>query len=266
MRMIKAKYLMISVLLVVFVPYILLGVFAYFRADEIIFQPQRLDFKDDASIIKLSTPNGEKISAKFFKNEKAQYTILFSHGNAEDIFTSTPFFEELSEAGFNVLVYDYRGYGTSEGSPSEKNSYEDIETAYNYLVNEQKIAPGKIIIHGRSLGGAVSIDLASRQKCGGLIVESSFVSAFRVMTRIPIYPFNKFESIHKIGNVHCPILFIHGTNDTLIPYWHGQKLFEAANKPKTFYTVENAGHNDVHEVAGKKYFEEILNFAKRLKS
>lgn len=255
---------MISVLIIFLVPYILLGLYAYFKSDSIIFQPQNLSFKDDYSIIKLSTPNGEKISAKFFKYEKAEFTILFSHGNAEDIFNSTPFFEQLSRSGFNVLAYDYRGYGTSEGIPSEKNAYEDIETAYNYLVNAQKILPEKIIIHGRSLGGAVSIDLASRKKCRGLIVESSFVSAFRVMTAVPIYPFDKFESINKIRLVKCPILFIHGTNDTLIPIWHGQKLFETANEPKTFFAVENAGHNDVNEIADKKYVENIQKFSTTL--
>ncbi|HRH45806.1 MAG TPA: alpha/beta hydrolase [Pyrinomonadaceae bacterium] len=259
--MIKIKYLVISVLIIFLVPYILLGLYAYFKSDSIIFQPQNFSFKDDYSVIKLPTPNGEKISAKFFKNQKALYTILYSHGNAEDIFSSTPFFEELSNVGFNVLAYDYCGYGTSEGSPSEKNSYEDIETAYNFLINEQKILPEKIIIHGRSLGGAVAIDLASRKKCGGLIVESSFLSAFRVMTGIRLYPFDKFESIYKIGNVKCPVLFIHGTNDNLIPYWHGQQLFEKANQPKIFYAVENAGHNDLVEVAGKEYFEQIKRFS-----
>ncbi len=263
--MIKAKYLMISAFLIIVVPYILIGFYAYFRAESMIFRPHQITFKDDFSTIKLTTPTGDKISAKFFKNEKAEFTILYSHGNAEDIFTSTPFFEKLSNNGFNVLAYDYRGYGTSEGTPSEKNSYEDIKTAYNYLVNEQKIAPEQIIIHGRSLGGAISIDLASRKKCGGLIVESPFVSAFRVMTGISVYPFDKFESINKIGEVKCPILFIHGTNDTLIAFWHGQKLFEAANEPKTFYAVENAGHNDLVEVAGKEYFEQIKRFSTTLK-
>lgn len=255
---------MISVAIILVVPYLLLGVFAYFRAEGIIFQPQNFSFKDDYSIIKLSAPNGEKISAKFFKNEKAEFTILFSHGNAEDIFNSTPFFESLSNAGFNVLAYDYRGYGTSEGKPSEKNSYEDIETAYNYLVNEQKISSDKIIIHGRSLGGAISIDLASHQKCGGLIVESSFVSAFRVMTQIKLLPFDKFESINKIGSVKCPILIIHGTNDTLIPFWHGEKLFETANEPKHFWAVEGAGHNDLVQVAGKNYYESIKKFSSEI--
>lgn len=247
--------------IILLILYILVGAFAYFRADSIIFQPQSIDFKDKSYIHKFATPNGEKISAKFFKNETAQFTILFSQGNAEDILTSTPFFEELSKLGFNVLAYDYRGYGISEGKPSEKNSYEDIETAYNYLVNEKQIPPEKIIIFGRSLGGAISIDLASRKKCGGLIVESSFVSAFRVMTKVQLYPFDKFESINKIKQINCPILFIHGTKDSVIPTWHSEKLFEKANEPKTLYLVENANHNDVSLIGGENYFEAIKGFS-----
>jgi fermentation-respiration switch protein FrsA (DUF1100 family) len=256
---------MTSLIIIPILVYVGLGVFAYFYADKLIFQPQHFPFKDDESIIKLTTPNGEKISAKFFKNERAKFTILFSHGNAEDIFSSTPFFEELSHAGFNVLAYDYRGYGTSDGKPSEKNTYEDIETAYNYLVNEQKISPEKIIIHGRSLGSAVSIDLASRKICGGLIVESSFVTAFRVLTKVSIYPFDEFENLKKISLVKCPTLFIHGKKDSLIPFWHSEKLFETANEPKTFYSVENAGHNDVASKGGKNYYEAIQKFSATIK-
>jgi hypothetical protein len=259
------KRLMTSLIIIPILVYVGIGVFAYFYADKIIFQPQSLPFKDDESIIKLTTPNGENISAKFFKNERAEWTILFSHGNAEDIFSSTPFFEELSQTGFNVLAYDYRGYGTSEGKPSEKNAYEDIETAYNYLINEQRISPEKIIIHGRSLGGAVSVDLASRKTCGGLIVESSFVTAFRVLTKVSIYPFDKFENIKKIDLVKCPILFIHGKRDSLIPFWHSEKLFESANEPKTFYAVENADHNDVAYKAQEVYFLKIKEFSSVLK-
>jgi fermentation-respiration switch protein FrsA (DUF1100 family) len=244
--------------------YFLIGAAAYFYSDSIIFQPQAIDFSDKSYIYKLVTPSGEKIHAKFFENQEAEFTILFSHGNAEDIFTSTPFFEELSRAGFNVFAYDYRGYGISEGRPSEKNAYLDIETAYNFLVNEKRIAPEKIILHGRSLGGAVAIDLASRRKCGGMIVESTFVSAFRVMTGVPILPFDKFESLKKIGSVNCPVLVIHGTSDTLIPFWHGEKLFAAANGPKWLYAVENAGHNDLAAVSGVRYFAEIIDFSKKL--
>ncbi len=258
------KRLILHIALIPFYLYIGLGIFAYFFADKLIFQPQTNFNRDNDSLIKLETPNDEKISAKFFKNPNAEYTILFSHGNAEDIFTSEHFSQKLSEAGFNVLAYDYRGYGTSEGKPSEQNSYEDAETAYNYLIGELKIAPEKIIIFGRSLGGGVSIDLASRKKCGGLIAESTFVSAFRVMTTYKIYPFDEFENLKKIPNVKCPLLLIHGKKDELIPIWQGEKLFSAANEPKYFFQVEEGGHGTVAAVAGNVYFQTIVNFANGL--
>lgn len=255
---------MIHLALIPIYLYIGLGIFAYFFADRMIFQPQPNFYSDNDSIIKLTTPSGEKIAAKLFKNPNAKLTILFSHGNAEDIFTSESFSQKLSDAGFNVFAYDYRGYGLSEGKPSEQNSYEDAETAYNYLTNDLKIAPQKIIIFGRSLGGGVAIDLASRKKCGGLIAESTFVSAFRVMTTYKIYPFDEFENLIKIPNVKCAVLLIHGKKDELIPIWHGEKLFSAASEPKYFYQVENGTHGTVAYYGGENYFQTIKDFADKL--
>ncbi|MGI9055484.1 MAG: alpha/beta hydrolase, partial [Pyrinomonadaceae bacterium] len=207
---------------------------------------------------------GEYISALFFENPSADYTILFSHGNAEDIFSSDGFTKESRDKGFNVFVYDYHGYGINKGKPSEQNSYEDAETAYDYLINDLKIAPEKIIIFGRSLGGAISIDLASRKKCGGLIAESTFTSAFRVLTHYRIYPFDKFNSLGKIKNVRCPVLFIHGKEDEVIPFWHSEILFAAANEPKFFFSLDNANHNNVSDIGGEDYFQAIKDFANTL--
>ena len=237
---------------------------AYFLADRIIFQPQPIIFPDGDAALKLSAPNGEKISARFYANPKAEFTILFSHGNAEDIAGASPFFEKLTDAGFNVLAYDYRGYGTSEGAPSEQNSYEDAEAAYDYLVNELKTPPEKIIVHGRSLGAAVSIDLASRKKCGALIAESAFVSAFRVLTRYTIFPFDKFQNLKKIKRVKCPALFIHGRKDEVIPFWHGEMLYSESNEPKHSLWLDEAGHNDVFSTGGPVYLQTIKDFAVRL--
>ena len=258
------KRLMSSLILIPLFVYLGLGIIAYFLSDRLIFQPQPAFYVADELMFKIAAPNGEKISAKFFKNQSAEFTILFSHGNAEDIFGSTPFFEELSRAGFNVFAYDYRGYGASEGKPSENNSYEDAETAYNYLIDELKIAPEKIIIHGRSLGAAVSIDLASRKTSGGLIAESSFVSAFRVLTRYPIYPFDKFHNLAKIKQVKCPVLFIHGKKDEIIPFWHGEKLFAEANEPKFSFWIDEARHNNIFQIGGKAYLQRIRDFADNL--
>ncbi len=252
-----------SLVLIPLFVYLGLGMIAYFLADKLIFQPQPAFFCEDSKH-KFATPGRQKISAKFFKQTSAELTILFSHGNAEDIFGSTPFFEKLRDAGFNVFAYDYRGYGTSEGNASEENSYEDAETAYNYLTNDLKIAPEKIIIHGRSLGAAVSINLASRKACGALIAESAFVSAFRVLTRYPVYPFDKFQNLDKIKRVKCPVLFIHGKKDEIIPFWHGEKLFAEANEPKFSLWLDEAGHNDVFGTGRQAYLQAIRDFARNL--
>ncbi len=258
------KRLMIAVLTIPAMVYIGLAIAAYFYADNLIFQPQPSFYHDDSSIIKLTTEKGERISAKYFQNPNAEYTILFSHGNAEDIGTATSFLKELSRDRFSVFAYDYRGYGTSEGKPSEKNSYRDIDAAYDYLTGELKISPEKIIVHGRSLGGAVSIDLASRKTCGGLIIESSFVSAFRVLTNYKIFPFDKFSSLSKINRVKCPILFIHGKKDNIIAFWHGEMLFAAANEPKHSFWIYNAGHNNVFAVAKDGYLQTIKEFSVKI--
>lgn len=258
------KRLVCSFLIILVLLYVLIMVFAMSFADKIIFQPQTPFYADDDSIIKIETENGEKISAKYLKNENAEYTILFSHGNAEDLGTSEEFLKELQNAGFSVFSYDYRGYGTSDGTPTESNSYIDIESAYNYLTENLKIPPNKIIIHGRSLGGAVSIDLGSKKQCGGLIVESSFVSAFRVMTKYKIFPFDKFESLKKIKNVKCPSLFIHGKRDSLIPFWHGEALYKEANEPKYSFSIETADHNDVFNIAKDDYLRTIQGFSAKI--
>ncbi len=258
------KRLLRSFLLIPVLLYVLVIIFAMSFADSIIFQPQTPFYTDDDSIIKIETSSGEKISAKYFKNEDAEFTILFSHGNAEDLGSSDEFLRELQNAGFSVFSYDYRGYGTSDGTPSEANSYKDIEASYNYLTENLKISPNKIIIHGRSLGGAVSVDLASRTTCGGLIVESSFVSAFRVMTKYKIFPFDKFESINKIKDVKCPVLFIHGKRDSLIPVWHGEALYNEANEPKFSFWIEAANHNDVFQISRDSYLRAIRDFSAKI--
>lgn len=244
--------------------YLTFAFFAYFFAERLIFQPQPMLAARDPETVTIATQSGENITARFFAGANAEFTILFSHGNAEDIFGSAPFFERLSDAGFNVLAYDYRGYGWSDGRASEKNVYEDIDAAYDFLVRERRIEPSRIIIHGRSLGGAVSIDLAARRTCAGLIAESTFASAFRVLTTYRLLPFDQFDSESKIGRVKCPVLIIHGENDTLVRPWHSERLFHAAGASKELFVVPKAGHNDVTQKAGDAYFQRIRDFAANL--
>jgi hypothetical protein len=238
----------------------------YFIAEKIIFQPQVSSYRDTNQIIKLNSANGTQISAVYLENPESHYTILFSHGNAEDIGTALPTLEKMKDAGFSVFAYDYQGYGTSSGAPSEANAYGDIEASYDYLVNNLGVPPERIIAHGRSLGGAVALDLASKRPIGGLIIESTFVSAYRVMTRIPLFPFDKFNSLSKIKRVRCPVLVIHGKRDEVIPFWHGERLFEEANDLKTFLWVEMAGHNNLRATAGNDYEKAVLEFGAFIES
>jgi fermentation-respiration switch protein FrsA (DUF1100 family) len=111
------------------------------------------------------------------------------------------------------------------------------------------------------LGAAAAVDLAAKRPVAGLVMESAFTSAFRVLTRYALLPFDKFPNLAKIRNVHCPVLVIHGKRDGIISFYHGQTLFAAANEPKVSYWVDRAGHNDIAAVAGSGYFEQLRKFA-----
>lgn len=241
--------------------YVSLCIYGYFFTDWMIFKPQASSYQDTKDILKLTAADGVQISAIYLPNSKATYTILYSHGNAEDLGDMLPILRELRELGFSIFAYDYRGYGTSQGTPSESNAYQDIDTAYDYLTRKLNIPTQNIIVYGRSVGGGPSVDLASRKSVAGLILESAFTKAFLVVTRIPIVPFDKFANIDKIKMVRCPVLIIHGTSDSVIPFSHGQQLFESANEPKRFLWIEGADHNeDLISLGGDRYTKTLREF------
>jgi len=254
----SVKRLMRSIIFI----YAFLCFYGFFFSERLIFQPPPSTQSDNRDVIKVSSANGIKISAVHFANPQAKYTILYSHGNAEDLNEILWLLREIRDSGFAVFAYDYQGYGTSQGNPSEDNTYRDIDAVYNYLTQQLGVPAQQIILYGRSVGGGPAIDLASRQKVGGLVVESSFVSAFRVLTRIPILPFDKFVNIDKIGKVRSPVLVIHGKADEVVHFWHGEQLFATAKQPKLNFWVDGAGHNDLMDVAGARYAATLRQFAK----
>lgn len=248
-----------SLITTVLIVYIFLGLFAWWGAEALIFQPPPSSYQDDDEHVKLQSGD-ETITAVHLANPDARYTLLFSHGNAEDIGHLSPLLKVIRSWGFSVFAYDYRGYGTSTGRPSEEGAYKDAEAAYRYLVEELDVQPEHIIAHGRSLGGATAVEIASQNPVGGLILESSFVSAYRVMTQWKLYPFDQFENLSKIDQVDSPVLVIHGKQDRVIPFWHGQKLFEQAPEPKQSLWVNTAGHNNLFQQAGDRYREALNQF------
>lgn len=246
--------------------YVILVVLFYLISDFIIFippKPTAYQAFDATHVIEME--NGEKMYTTHYPNPQAQHTVLFSHGNAEDLATLDPFLRYFHQQGYSVFAYDYSGYGLSEGKAKEKNTYQNIFSAYAYLIKDLKIAPENIIVYGRSLGGGPSVELASQKPVGGLILEGTFTSAYQVKTRYPIIPFDKYKNIQKISKVKAPILFIHGSKDSIIPIWHARALYDKATAPKTFYEVPEAGHNDLLLIAGPHYWHNIQKFVSGIK-
>jgi fermentation-respiration switch protein FrsA (DUF1100 family) len=228
--------------------------------DRVLFQPHPPGYVASNDIVFIPVGKGEKIAARWLPNPQARYTILHSHGNGEDLGDILPELREFHEQGYAVLGYDYRGYGLSSGRPSEANANADIEAAYRYLTETLKVPPERIIIHGYSVGGGPAARLASRHKTAGLVLESTFTTALSTVTRIPIFPIDRFRTIDLIGAATVPILVIHGTEDRIVPYSLGEKLFGVAPAPKTFLRVEGAGHYDLRDEAGERYWEAWRTF------
>ncbi len=255
-----------SILAVVAVAYAAVTVLAYLGADRLIFQPPPALYRaGDLPFRRVPVDGRDSIALLYIPNAQARYTILFSHGNAEDLGHVYPFLEQLRSFGFGVIGYDYRGYGRSDaGPPSARRATEDAEAAYRYAVDSLGIPPDRLILHGRSLGSGPTLALAARHGAAGVILESAFTSTYRVLTQVRLLPFDRFPNAALIGGLHCPVLVIHGTRDGVVPFSHGRALYAAAPGPKQSLWVEGAGHNDVLEVAGDRYLAALNRFVRLL--
>lgn len=202
----------------------------------------------------------------FFPTKDAKVTLILFHGNAENVGDRLDYIRMLHDLSINIFVFDYQGYGRSKGSPSESGTYDDALAAYNYLKARKDIDPRFISFFGRSLGGAIAIDLATRVNCHRLIIEGAFSSikdmAKDIFPFIPLYLVvsNKYDNVSKVAKINMPKLIIHGTLDETVPFSQGKKLFDVAKEPKEFYEIYGAGHNDTYIVDGKPYFERIKEF------
>jgi pimeloyl-ACP methyl ester carboxylesterase len=241
--------------------YTCFALYVFFRADSLIFLPPPPSYSDTEAVLKLPVPGNEQIAAKYLPNPEAPYTLLLIHGNAEDLGDLRFFLEDLHGWGFSVFAYDYRGYGLSDGSPSERHAYEDAEAAYRYLTETRQVPPEQILVYGRSVGGGSATALAAQYPVGGLILQSTFTSVFRVVVPVPLLPFDKFPNLRRMEQITVPTLVMHGQGDTTIPWHHGKALYEAAPEPKTFLWVPGADHNDFTLVAGDRLPQALQDFA-----
>jgi pimeloyl-ACP methyl ester carboxylesterase len=226
--------------------------------NKMMFHPHEPDYSWDTPHVVNVGDETTPVAAIWIPNAETNKVFLYSHGNGEDISDLASIFADFSRAGFSILGYDYPGYGLSAGKPSEQSAYAAAETAYRFLTERCGVAPSDIIVLGRSIGSGPACYLAEKFPVGGLVVESGFTSASRVVTRIRILPFDPFPNIRRIRNISCPKLFIHGTDDRVIHVSHGKALFAAAKEPKELLVIDQTGHNVMLEVPN--YFERLKAF------
>ncbi|OQW96257.1 MAG: hypothetical protein BWK77_05635 [Verrucomicrobia bacterium A1] len=241
--------------------YLCILVWAWLFSDRIAFQPPAPGYAEGNGVYRISSRDGTPIAVLALTNRNPTATVLYVHGNAEDIGGVRDLLEVYRDAGFDVFTFDYRGYGISGGKPTTRHSCDDIDSVYNHLLNVRGVEPQNLIVHGRSLGAAVALHLATRRPVGGVILESPFLTAFRARTQIRLSPFDKMRNDREIRRLKRPVLVIHGEEDTTIRTWQGRKLYALASEPKFCLWIERAGHDDVPAIDEKEYFAEIRVFA-----
>jgi len=221
-----------------------------------------------ATDVWLRAADGARLHAWWIRQPDARVATLFLHGNAGNITHRVDRIREITAAGSSLLLLDYRGFGRSQGRPSEKGLYADADAAYQYLLDNGH-RPERIVVHGESLGSAVAVDLAARRPCGGVVLEAPFTSAREVAGRLlpllgPLVVWT-YDSKRKIGQIRAPLLVLHGDRDQVIAFDFGQSLFRAAPEPKSFWAIPGAGHNDIIQVAGHHYRRRLGEFYQGLR-
>jgi uncharacterized protein len=221
----------------------------------------------------LTSSDGTKLQAWWIPNEKAKFTFLAFHGNAGNLTDRTPVYEFLRDAPGNVLALEYRGYGHSEGKPSERSFYRDASSAYDYLINEKHIDPKTIISFGQSLGTAVASNVAAQHQVGATILEAPFPSAsrlakviFRFLPGLSFLVRGQFNTQTRVQEIHTPIFIVHSREDPVLPFTLGQEVYAASNPPKTFLEINGRCHEEASIIAPEKYRAALQNFLNGLET
>jgi len=255
---------LLPIFIIVMVAYSMLAIMLYYMQPRFLYCPLKqvsytpeelgLEYED----VTFKAADKTKLNGWFVPADNAEFTILFCHGNGGNIMHRLDSISLFHNLGVNVFIFDYRGYGNSEGTPSEEGTYMDVRAARRYLARRKKIPHDNIIIFGRSLGGSIAAYLATRIKARALVIESSFTSYADIGKKfypyMPVHWFAKFNypTIDYIKKVHCPVMIIHSRTDEVIPFEFGLELYEATNEPKEFIEIQG-GHNDGFLISGELY-------------
>ncbi len=254
---------------------IVIGIYVVFAAFLFIFQshyvyyPERVLSAEPGSIglqfesFSFKTADGVNLFGWFIPSQSARGVLLFFHGNAGNISHRLESIQIFHQLGLDVFIFDYRGYGHSEGKPTEQGTYKDAEAAWRYLIEERQVSPNEVSVFGRSLGGAVASWLVQSHTPGALILESTFTSlpdiAATLYPYLPVRPLLRFEynTAAYLSKIDCPVLIVHSRDDEIMPFSHGRRLFEMAKEPKKFLEITGT-HNGGFITSGKRY-EDGLN-------
>lgn len=259
------------ILVSVIIGYMLICLLLYFFQSNMMYYPVKEIFQTPAAMglefedVSFESQNGSEIAGWYVPAKGGKATVLFSHGNAGNISGRLETIRILNNLNLNVLMYDYQGYGKSEGSSSEETTYQDALAAWNFLKQNKQIPSTEIILMGRSLGGAVSAWLATKTDPAALILESSFTSAKDLAAEIyPIFPVRwlmKFDypTAEYLKKLSIPVLITHSKDDQLVPYHHGKELYEIASQPKSFFEMKG-DHGNSHIVTGQEYVMALKDF------
>jgi hypothetical protein len=227
------------------------------------WQPQGLPVED----VWLTAEDGVKLHAWWIPAPQAEVTLLAFHGNAANLPNRAEIYDLLRSAPANVLAVEYRGYGRSEGSPSEAGIYRDARAGYEYLTRQRGIAPGRIVAYGASLGSTVAAHLAAEREVGGVILEAPFPSTAAVARRVywflpglGLLARTKLDTAAALARVHAPLLVLHCTRDPVISFSFGEELFRRAHEPKRFVSIEAACHEDASLAAPDEYLRALREF------
>ena len=265
----------LTIALILVLLYLGLAGWVYIRQDGLVYHPMAdiemtpADMGWDYEDLTLSTADGVNVNAWFVPAPDARAVLLFCHGNAGNIGHRLDSIRIFRNLGLSVLIFDYRGFGRSEGRPSETGTYQDVRAAWDFLVTQKDVEPKQIIIFGRSLGGAVAGHLAAhlgqKETPGALILESTFTSLPDMAARL--YPFlpvrwlakYSYNTLGRMSDIHAPVLVVHSPGDEIIPYAHGQALYAAASEPKMFLEI-SGGHNSGFLISGTVYVDGLRLF------
>lgn len=231
----------------------------------VVFRPPEASYGNDPNLIWLNTSAKHVIPA-FYLDRQAPHTLLFSHGNAEDL-GGEGVVKKMRDLAVsidvNVFAYEYTGYGMSTGDPSEEAMYADIEAAYKYLTDIMGIPSEQIILYGWSLGSGPSVHLASKAPVRALVLQSALASVFRVAFATQFtWPGDMFANVDKICNVTCPIFIMHGAEDETVPLWHAQELVASCPKKRVYppLYLAGAGHCDMEKVGRQELHDKFRAF------